>query len=116
MKRSELLKRIENRERLFVCQYAVFAAAPRTWRDKLTKKEMSAPTVKHTLLSSDGAIAVEEWLPDGTDLTQVKPPFKMGQNVVLHVESLERVNGSLSARGTISPLEDEVNSPAPARP
>jgi len=75
------------------------------YRDKVTTKTASFSAIGHNIETGNEAVVLQERVPDGADISKFVPPFKKGQQVLVHVATLERVGGFLRATGTMSSVE-----------
>jgi hypothetical protein len=105
MKKTDALKQIEQGLLMaLVCEYRSGKAETIRWTDKQTRAKMEAPAITHGVEVGPTQIRVQERTPDGFDVAKYVSPFKRGELVLLHVESIERDSGNISARGTIEAL------------
>jgi len=90
MKKQVLCDAVLAGQPLLVVEYR--ATETDTINRKVVKAGESAvmPVVKHKVLVGNDSWEVTEFLPDGADLSKVKPPFTPRQLVVLKVEAMER--------------------------
>lgn len=105
MTKEQLVKKLEAGGIFMVGEYRLGKPDLITYRDKLTGKGASFKQVVHSVEAGDVVVAIQERLPDETDLeTGVVLPAKKGERVVVELETLERIQGFHRARGGISKL------------
>lgn len=105
MTQKELFDGILAGRMLALVEYRSTVPETVNWRDD-SGKAMSMRVVKHTIESGPTSMTVSEIVPDGESLElAAKVPFKKGSSVVLQLETLERVKGSLRARGKLLPYD-----------
>jgi len=105
MNEATILKSVLAGVPMVVVEYRSFKIETISYSDKKSGMKVSKPIVKHAIELADTQASIAEWLPDGTDLTQVKPIFKKGERCVLRIEGVENVQGFASIRGKLEPFE-----------
>jgi len=77
-----------------------------TYRDKVTGKAAQFSSIVHTIENGDtGAIALQERVSDGADISKFQVPFKKGQALIVQVDTIEKVQGFLRATGNMFLVE-----------
>jgi len=106
MKQAEYIKRSLAGERLIIVEFR------KTVGDEIRRKVVKAgeasvmPMAKHTVLSNDTSYEVAQFLPDGADVKQVKPPYEKGTRVVFALEGMEQTKWGTRMTGEFhGPLE-----------
>jgi len=105
MKEAEVIKHVLAGKPVVIVEYRSYKLDTIAYVDKRTGSRVSKPVVKHAIELGDTQAAIAEWLPDGVDLTMVKPQFTKGQRCVLTLQGIEQVQGFASIRGTLEPFE-----------
>lgn len=107
MKNVDVAKHVMAGKLLVIAEYRSFKPDAAKMRDKATGATVMRPKVLHSIEFGDVQATISEWLPDGTDMAQVKSSFKKGDKVVVHLKTLEPVNfgASYTVTGTMEPLE-----------
>lgn len=116
MTRKELHERIDRGERLCVGEYRLFNPGTARWRDKDNGARRTGAVSRHSLEFGNTSVDITVFAPDGATEENLKAPFEKGQKVVLHIDSWISEKGSVSARGSLEPLEESpsVSSPVVA--
>lgn len=104
MKSSEVSSLAE-RGPVCVCEYRSTRAQLINYRDKVSGKALSMPLCEHGIEIGDTQVRVSERLPDGVDVSTIKPPFKKGQKCLLAVESWVTEKGQTRASGKLYAIE-----------
>jgi len=89
MKEAQFIKDALAGRPLIVVEYR--ATETDTIRRKVVKagEASTMPIIKHKVLSGNDSFEVAEFLPDGSNLSEVKPPFAFRDLVVFEVDSRE---------------------------
>ena len=80
-------------------EYRMSKAEILNWRDKVTGRPMSGPALRHTVEFGGMSVAVNERVPDGMKLEDIRVPLTKGDSVVCHLSELTAQKGVFSARG-----------------
>jgi len=101
--KTELLKNVEAGQPLLVVEYRTAKADTLRIKAPKTGEQSIRPVVKHIVLVGDTSFEVMEWLPDGTDVSKVKPFLARATRCAIEVHSMEmtdygnRMSGKLVA-------------------
>lgn len=90
---------------LIVAEYRSGAAEVINWRDKDTGRALSATVLRHVIEVGQHSVTVNERVPEGAKVEDIKFPAKKGDKVLLHLSSMETTKGMISVRGRIEPIE-----------
>jgi len=104
MKKEELLKRLEAGECLLVGEYRRGLAETIKWRDKVTKEQLQAPTVRHTIETATKSLTLNERPVEGFKVEDWKQTIPTGTRVVVLVTQYQVQGGAVAVRGTCEPL------------
>jgi len=116
MKSNELVVRVQSGECIMVGEYRHTKVEEINWRDKQTGRAMSGIVARHTVEFGQESVTVNERVPDGAKISDVKLPFSKGQTVALLVTEFSRAKGIASARGLLEPFEEAPASPGSGAP
>jgi len=100
MKQEQFIKSVLAGKPLILVEYRA------TETDQINRKVVKAgesavmPVVKHKVLVGNDSWEVTEFLPDGTDLSNIKSPYEPREMVVLEVETMERSKFGNRINGT----------------
>lgn len=72
---------------LGVGEYRTCTTRELKFKDEKSDKEVVRKIVEHGLEFGNEQITVSEWLPDGANLADVKPPVQKGEPVVVQIQS-----------------------------
>lgn len=106
MTKSQLMERVLAGEPLVLVEYRHSNAEIIKWRDKETKQALEAPTLRHTVETSRGSMAVQERVADSFNPQAYTPPFKKGQKAVLKFTVWQSQKGAVTANGILEPYDD----------
>jgi len=113
MRLNELVERVQAGEFLVVGEYRMSKAEMLNWVDKTNGQRKSAPILRHTVEFGNESVAVNERVPDGTKLEDIKINYIKGDRVVLHVQERISERGLVACRGQ---LEKLTRGPGDASP
>jgi len=105
MKQADIIKHVMNGVPMVIVEYRGFAIETIRYVDKKSGSAVTKPMVKHKIEMGETQAAISEWLPDGVNLSEVKPTFKKGDKCVLKMQGVENVQGFAQIRGTLEPYE-----------
>jgi hypothetical protein len=71
------------------------------YRDGKTGAAAQFSQIVHNLESGPMAFVLQERLPDGANLEAIAMPFPKGTQVLVRIESIERIQGFLRAQGAM---------------
>lgn len=104
--RQEAIERFTRGDIVSLGEYRMSKAEMLNWRDKTNGQAKSAPILRHTVEVGGISIAVNERVPDGTKIEDIHVAFKKGDMVLLEIQELTVDRGLVSARGSLSKVED----------
>lgn len=102
MTAKEYAERCERGEFIFPAKYLSSTAERINWRDKVTRASMTAPILRHTVLTQGGearfvSVRVDEGSFDET--TYVQTDFKQGDRVYIAFRSCSMERGVCTVSG-----------------
>jgi len=106
IKLADAIKVWQSGSPVLLVEYRNSQAETIKWRDKETRRMMEAPSLRHSVETADSAIVVNERPAETMDVNKYVAPFRKGQKVLLHVQSLTTERGIVSARGILQPIVD----------
>lgn len=102
---KQVIEAMMSGSRIFVGEFRATKTDHITWRDKDSGRRLEADLIRHTVECGADTIMVNERLPDGQDITKMSWPFKKGDRVVVHVESMEVNKGFTQVRGRLERID-----------
>jgi len=107
MKQAEILARVLKGELLQCGEYLMTRAETISYKSKTDGKAASFDKLTHTILTSEGAVSVDEDTRKllAFDSKTYKSPYVKGGKVVILVESKISVRGVVTIRGHLEQVE-----------
>jgi len=107
MKQAQITEAVLRGQLIQGGEYLMSKAENIPYKDKKTGAAASFDKLTHTILTSDGAVAVEEDTRKiaGFDPVKYRSTYSKGQKVVVLVESKVSVRGVVTLRGKLEALE-----------
>jgi len=114
MTKDEAVKRFVSGYVLAMGEYRMSKTEEINWRDKLSGRAMSGCVLRHTVEFGDVSCTVNERVPEGVKVEDVKVSFVKGEPVVLEVSEWTSQRGVISARGRLVHVTEGLLSPVKA--
>lgn len=105
MKKTEVLPLLEKGGIYMMGEFRSSKVEVVNYRDKVTGRAAKFASHLHVVETGDTTITIQDRIEDGVDAEKLKAPYSKGQKVLVHVDTLERVQGFLRATGSMSPIE-----------
>jgi len=106
MTKAKLLEAVTNGETIMAGEYIGSVAETISWRDKTTGKAMTAPTLRHTIMTGSKSVLVRERCADDSKPDSYGPPYSCMQSVVCTFWAVSSPNGAVHAEGKLEALTD----------